>query len=273
MNPTLSIITINFNNRDGLQKTIDSVVAQSFRDFEWIVIDGGSTDGSRELLEQYAGHFSYWVSEPDKGIYNAMNKGVKVAKGDYLQFLNSGDWLCDENALARCFSHPLSADIVYGDLFFLNTDDSRERAHYPQEISLHYLFHFSLGHSASFIRRNLLLEQPYDEQYRIVSDWAFFLRQALAGRSFDYLDEVITCFDMTGISTVQEDLVEQERQDVISHEIPEAIIRDMVQMDEMKSILEKNHVKKVLEFGGKNKLYHRMITGVLSIIGFFDRHF
>ncbi len=87
----LSIITVNLNNKDGLQKTIDSVISQTFKDFEWIVIDGGSTDGSKELIEKYSDYISYWVSEPDKGIYNAMNKGIKVAKGDYLEFLNSGD--------------------------------------------------------------------------------------------------------------------------------------------------------------------------------------
>ena len=107
----LSIITINYNNLAGLQKTIESVVSQTFRDFEWIVIDGGSVDGSRELIERYANSFSYWVSEPDKGIYNAMNKGIVVAKGDYLLFLNSGDWLCDEMALERSFSHHPTKDI------------------------------------------------------------------------------------------------------------------------------------------------------------------
>ena len=76
----LSIITINYNNKAGLQKTIDSVVAQTWRDFEWIIIDGGSTDGSKELIEQYQQHFAYWCSEPDKGVYNAMNKGIDKAK-------------------------------------------------------------------------------------------------------------------------------------------------------------------------------------------------
>lgn len=268
----LSIITINFNNVAGLQKTIDSVISQSFKDYEWIVIDGGSSDGSRELIEQYADHFSFWVSEPDKGIYNAMNKGIKVAQGDYLQFLNSGDWLCDETALERCFSHSFSADIAYGDLFFVFRDGNKELVHYPQNVSLYYLFHYSLGHSASFIKRQLLMEQPYDEQYRIVSDWSFFLRQAMVGSIFEYLSEAVTCFDMTGISTVEEDLVNKERQDVIKHVIPEMVVRDMHKMDEMNSILDTNHVKKVLEFG-KNKFYHRIISGMLLFIGFFERHF
>ena len=83
----LSIITINYNNINGLQNTLKSVFCQSRHDFEWIVIDGGSTDGSKELLEKYTNRINYWVSEPDHGIYEAMNKGIKVAKGDYLQFL------------------------------------------------------------------------------------------------------------------------------------------------------------------------------------------
>ena len=97
----LSIITINYNNRDGLQKTIESVVSQSFKDFEWIVIDGGSNDGSRELIERYAESISYWVSEPDNGIYNAMNKGIRVSKGDYLLLKQQQTILFIHQGIAR----------------------------------------------------------------------------------------------------------------------------------------------------------------------------
>ncbi|MDR2910496.1 MAG: glycosyltransferase [Bacteroidales bacterium] len=93
----LSIITINLNNVAGLQKTIESVVKQTFTDYEYIVIDGGSTDGSADIIKQHANKITYWVSEPDKGIYNAMNKGIRVAKGEYCLFLNSGDWLINSN--------------------------------------------------------------------------------------------------------------------------------------------------------------------------------
>lgn len=95
-NIKLSIITVNLNNCDGLRRTIDSVVSQTFTDFEWIVIDGGSTDCSRELMEQYKDHFAFWCSEPDNGIYNAMNKGIVHANGEWLLFLNSGDWLAEK---------------------------------------------------------------------------------------------------------------------------------------------------------------------------------
>ena len=101
--PQLSIITINYNNLAGLQKTFESVFNQTFQDFEYIVIDGGSTDGSKELIEQYHDKIDYWVSEPDSGIYNAMNKGIVRANGEYLQFLNSGDSLLGENILKNVF--------------------------------------------------------------------------------------------------------------------------------------------------------------------------
>ena len=88
----LSIITVNLNNLEGLKKTYESVVCQTFTDYEWLVIDGGSTDGSREFIEEHQDKFAYWCSEPDKGIYNAMNKGIVRAKGEYLNFMNSGDY-------------------------------------------------------------------------------------------------------------------------------------------------------------------------------------
>ena len=110
----LSIITINYNNKAGLQKTIDSVICQTWKDYEWIIIDGGSTDGSKELIEQYQQYFAYWCSEPDKGVYNAMNKGITKAKGEYLNFMNSGDCFVCDSTLMDVFFKEISADIVAG---------------------------------------------------------------------------------------------------------------------------------------------------------------
>ncbi len=266
----LSIITVNLNNRDGLQKTIDSVVYQTFKDFEWIVIDGGSTDGSKELIEQYAEHFSYWVSEPDKGIYNAMNKGIKVAKGDYLQFLNSGDWLCDDKALERCFKHGFDTDVAYGDIFFCS-GDNKDLFHYPQHLSLRFLYNYSIGHPASFIKRGILQTELYDESLRIVSDWKFFLEQALKNRRFEHLDEAVSCFDMNGISSKNVDLMDREREKVIRQVIPDMLVADYRLMDEMEAQLNQDRVKKVLEYSKKKKLYRKMISGCLLIVGFIDK--
>ena len=102
--PELSIITINLNNCAGLQKTLDSVFAQTFTDYEYLVIDGGSTDGSAELIKKQENKFVYCVSEKDNGIYHAMNKGIRKATGDYLLFLNSGDYLVNDEVLSNCSS-------------------------------------------------------------------------------------------------------------------------------------------------------------------------
>ena len=115
---TLSIITINFNNVAGLKRTVDSVLHQTADDFEYIIIDGASTDGSREFIESCSSKLAYWVSEKDNGVYHAMNKGIGHARGDYLLFLNSGDYLNDAEVLARVFNRPLQEDIIYGDIIW-----------------------------------------------------------------------------------------------------------------------------------------------------------
>ena len=176
----LSIITVNLNNRDGLQKTIDSVISQTFKDFEWIEIDGGSTDGSKELIEQYAEHFSYWVSEPDKGIYNAMNKGIKVAKGKYLLFLNSGDGLCDEAVIDDFYSFDAAEDVIAGNII---VDDSIYNVRFSpdeQEIDYQFMCDSTVLHPSSFIKKvthskkNILIViewQPLILTYKYSINW------------------------------------------------------------------------------------------------------
>ena len=184
----LSIITVNLNNRDGLQKTIDSVVSQTFKDFEWIVIDGGSTDGSKELIEQYSEHFAYWVSEPDKGIYNAMNKGIKVAKGEYLQFLNSGDWLWENDTLNKVFSSTPNEDILYGN--WVQKDGILFSA--PHKLDAIYFFRSTLSHQAVFIKRSLFSHEMYDETLKVASDWKHLLSSiVIANHSYKALDITI----------------------------------------------------------------------------------
>lgn len=266
----LSIITINYNNHEGLKKTLDSVVAQSFKDFEWIVIDGGSTDGSRELLEEYAERFAYWVSEPDKGIYNAMNKGIGHAQGEYLQFLNSGDWLCDETALERCFSHNFDADIVYGNLYFCH-DETKKKYEYPEKLSFSFLRDYSLGHNATFIRRAVMLEDLYDENLKIVSDWKFLLIQALKNRKFEHLDEMVSCFDELGISSINAPMVAAEREQVGKELFPQLAIEDIVKMEAMDAKLNDNLVKGVLEYGNNKRLYRKLLNGCLRFIKYIDK--
>lgn len=209
----LSIITINLNNIKGLRRTIDSVICQTWRDFEWIIIDGGSTDGSKELLEHNQHFFSYWSSEPDKGIYNAMNKGISHAVGDYLIFLNSGDCLHDDEVLSKIFRNEINADVIYGDLV-IDSKDHSFIAHFPAHLTFHFLLCNSIGHPASLIRTTLLKESGYSEEFRIVSDWYKFIELFREGKLFHHIDVVIADFDSTGVSSNTEK-GDEERENVL----------------------------------------------------------
>ena len=229
----LSIITVNLNNRDGLQKTIDSVVSQTFKDFEWIVIDGGSTDGSKELIEQYADHFAYWVSEPDKGIYNAMNKGVKMAKGEYLFFLNSGDALIDNNILADVFSTNPTEDILYGDIVY-DYPDKKWVYNIQHTITARYFISGdTIPHSGgAFIKKSVISEYgPFDESLKITADWKLFLKAIVYGQaSTKHLGTTLSLFDTRGISTTNTALTKQEHRAVLSELFSPAILADYNQL-------------------------------------------
>lgn len=264
----LSIITINLNNKDGLQKTIDSVVSQTFKDFEWIVIDGGSTDGSKELLEQYADHFAYWVSEPDKGIYNAMNKGIKVAKGEYLQFLNSGDWLWEKDVLSKAFSEKADDDILYGSYeMWSEKAGDYEVENPPEKLSLSFLVHHWLGHGASFIRREVIANRLYDERLRIASDWKFFIECALNNKSFRHIQVVVVGYGKNGISVVDQEKVLKERSEVQSQMIPQLIRRDLQTLEEYES---DSKMMELRNYKAKGKSYRRIINLTLRVLRGLD---
>lgn len=200
--PQLSIITINRNDAQGLEKTLESIwKKQSFKDFEHIIIDGASTDNSINIIKKYASHLSYWVSEPDKGIYNAMNKGIIKAKGNYLLFLNSGDWL-ENDILARVFKENFTEDIVYADLYQYRNADDIQISPYPDKLTLPFIYNYSLGHPSTFIKRELFKNMLYEEKYRIISDWAFFITQILLfNRTTKHLNFAVSYFNVYGISS------------------------------------------------------------------------
>ena len=199
---TLSIITINYNNRDGLQKTIDSVLAQTWTDFEWIVIDGGSTDGSKELIEQYQERFTYWCSEPDRGVYHAMNKGIAKAQGDYLNFMNSGDSFYEAETLQKVFAEKRKADVLYGDWMEVFYNTEKQRAIEEKNLEK-ILWHQNICHQAMFIQRKLFNDNGYDESMKMLADWYWNTKMYLSGTLFQRIPLVVCRYDMYGMS--QED--------------------------------------------------------------------
>lgn len=225
----LSIITINYNNAIGLAKTIESVVNQSYKEVEYIIIDGGSTDESINIIKKYQDKISYWISEPDRGIYHAMNKGIQQATGDYCQFLNSGDWLCSEHVVKRMLTHNDQPGIIIGNMLYVykngsvvkNIGSAKESTFLP-------FYRGTLNHSSAYIKRNLFdIYGLYDESLKIVSDWKFYLQAVgLHNETVTYLDIDVSYFDMTGISNQQLALLQKERQQVLSALLPARILKD-----------------------------------------------
>lgn len=219
----LSIITINYNDAIGLKKTIDSVVHQSFSDFEYIIIDGGSTDGSVEIIKENADHINYWVSEPDRGIYNAMNKGIEVAKGEYLLFLNGGDWFCNEDSLGLLANETNNFDIIYGDNYFYYSANKIQKNNLPDLITFNYLaFLNSIPHQATLIKREFMLKNGlYDENLKIASDYKFFLVSFFKwGCSYKHVSQYISYYDLNGISSTNRTLALSEIEIILKEEFP-----------------------------------------------------
>jgi len=203
----LTIITINLNNAKGLEATIASVAAQKDVQFEYLVMDGGSTDQSVHLLHKYQKYISTFISEKDNGIYHAMNKGIKLANGKYLLFLNSGDTLNGNHIISDLIKY-LQAypekDIYYANVLFV--DEIQKKAYtyeYPRELNLAYFLHSGLCHQSTVIRKQLFDEIGfYDENYRLVSDWSFFLKAIKKSYSFQHINQLILSnYLLNGLST------------------------------------------------------------------------
>ena len=233
----LSIITVNLNNGAGLERTAQSVSEQTFSDFEFILIDGGSTDTSAEIINQFSDCITYAVSEHDGGIYHAMNKGIRQAQGRYCLFLNSGDWLANPTVLDEVFAKKPEADIVAGNIFFYDNQQQKIKWHVesPATMTAKTMFLGTIPHQATFIRRSLFERVgTYNEQLSIASDWLFFVDALLVHHcSYMHFPGTVAYFSMDGISCdpATDGLARQEQQAVLRERYP-LFLADYNQLDE-----------------------------------------
>lgn len=211
----LTIITINYNNLEGLKKTLSSVINQSFKNFEFIVIDGSSTDGSVQYLDANKSEISKMISEPDSGIYNAQNKGIKLSEGDYLLFLNSGDYLHDNNVIEKIIPFLVNYDIVYGDMIIEWAKGHQTIGRSPDVITKLHMYNGTLWHPVSFIKRDLFYKYGmYDESLKLVADYDFFFKAIVAKNVSTYhVPEIICVYNTEGASSNQsnKELEKRER--------------------------------------------------------------
>lgn len=294
----LSIITINYNNAEGLRKTLASVASQTYADIEHIIVDGGSTDGSVAIIEAYASdvarkasgcvpaggegcyaavegqdstpangaqplatqdatspkatqpHKVTWISEKDKGIYNAMNKGIRMATGEYIEILNSGDILFDANVTQRMIERldqinlkrEENVGILYGNMIKVNAQGKVVGKSGYTEYSLRQFYSSTLNHDCAYTRRDLFEKYGlYDEQLKIVSDWKWYLQAIGLGKvKPEYVDIDVTIFDDGGISETNLTLRNAERRKVLEEVMPPAVLWDYdthaFEMEQMKRL-------------------------------------
>ena len=261
----LSIITITYNNVEGLNRTIQSVQSQTFRDFEHIIVDGGSTDGSVEIIRQYADNEAIrqenskadnlassphhlitsspitWISEKDRGVYDAQNKGIRLAHGEYCYFLNAGDTFCADDVLERMFSpsqnslpfregQGVGADILYGNEIIVDGNGQRVGiARGVENPSFVDLYNSCMKHQASFIRCSLFEQYGmYDADMRICSDFDWFFRVIAFHDevTLQYKDVDIAYFENTGLSYHNPELCAKERQQILDRYMSKRMQRD-----------------------------------------------
>ncbi len=222
-----TIITINFNNSAELRQTIESVLGQTMKDFEYIVIDGGSTDGSVEVIKDYADHIDYWVSEPDKGVYNAMNKGLGKAHGEYVNFMNSGDTFHSPDVLEEVDSKIGDADILFGNVCNRATGIRYGGIKAGSEVTFLTLKKEILCHQATFYRRTIFERHPYDESLKLIADWKVNVQAIVFDNcKVKVVDTIVANYDLTGMSSTQSQLHAEERKRVMAELFPERILKD-----------------------------------------------
>lgn len=248
----ISIITINYNNSIGLEKTIKSVISQDFKDYEYIIIDGGSNDRSVDVIEKYADKIDFWISEPDKGIYNAMNKGVSHAHGEYINFLNSEDLYYDNNTLSNICKF-LDADIIVGKCYIPEIETVF--GYNPAQITMLNLFTDTFNHQATFIKTMLLKKNKYNESYKIVSDWIFLVEQLIFNNcTYQSIDDIIVRYDGNGVSS-NTALRLKERETFLKSCLPNRIYSDYELFVDIKKSPVLNYIHELSKTNYKFQLY------------------
>lgn len=244
----ISIITINYNNKFGLQNTIKSVINQTFNHLEYIVIDGGSDDGSIDIVKNYDSKITYWISEKDRGIYDAMNKGIKVATGEYLLFLNSGDILSNNSVVSEFAALNTKESIVYGNQYL----EGHFLKKYPKVLTLAFFLNDTLPHQSTFIKKTAFqIVGLYSNKHEIANDYLFFLEAIFKyNLSYRYCDITISNFDMTGLSNQKvEDVLKEFK--LIQNEVFKNSIFEISHLIKAKNELEQIKESKFYRF-----LYH-----------------
>ena len=219
--PLITVVTVCYNAVNELEKTMLSVLNQTYDNIEYIVIDGGSKDGTVDIIKKYADRLAYWVSEPDKGIYDAMNKGIKAATGEWINFMNAGDLFVDNNIISKLLNATSDSGdirIIRGNIFRIYPKFKVKSVGVTQQIpSLIDMFDNTFHHQACLIQTSLFKDYGlYSLDYKLISDWKFFFDcTVLHHVKSTYVDITVAEFQMNGASTNHSYLYRDERRNYL----------------------------------------------------------
>ncbi len=203
-NQTLvSIITVVYNGAKTLEQTIQSVIKQSYKNIEYIIIDGGSTDGTLDIIKKYEDQITLWVSEPDKGLYDAMNKGIRMASGELIGMINSDDWyeLKAVEVVVKSYSNNLDKRIFHGNTYYLQGNLKSLRKFNPSNFKFLY-YGMTYSHPSTFIHKEIYCSRLYDINFRTIADTHFFLHNFRHKPNvFHHIDAPVANFRVGGISS------------------------------------------------------------------------
>lgn len=187
-----SIITVCYNAESCIEETIKSIIDQNYKNYEYIVVDGASEDNTVNIIKQYSSYITKWVSEPDNGIYDAMNKGISMASGEWINFMNAGDVFADNNVLRSISSQMMDADIVYGDTMLIYSIGKIIQKPYPlEEITNKMVF----GHQATFVKGTYHKKNIFDTSFKSAADFKFLRDSYINGARFQYIPVTVVNYE------------------------------------------------------------------------------
>lgn len=261
-----SIITINFNNRDGLQFTIDSIRSQRYKNFQFIIIDGGSSDGSLSIIENNSDIIDYSVSEKDSGVYNAMNKGIDVATGEYTIFMNSGDRFNNSEVLYT-FSD-ISCDIAAGNTNCVTRNNGNvhlvKTMNVPNEMTARNIIGVGINHQSVFTKTCILKKHKFDENLRMVSDYKFFLNAFIMENcTYETRKCIVADYDYSGMTSQEqnEELMNIEREIVLKQLFPLRIIKDYKDY-----CFGSTRLEQIIYSEPKNSAFYKTLTSIAELL-------
>jgi len=267
MNNSLSIITINYNNALGLEKTIRSVITELENNIEYIIIDGGSIDNSLKIIEANKANLNYWVSEPDGGIYDAMNKGVSIAKNEWILFMNSGDLLVS-GAIKKVFEEDLDAfDLVYGQNYSASAGSVGKLVVKNWKWTLLSFMNGCIPHQSTLTRRSILTQIPFRNEYKLASCRIFYIETIIDKKiQYKYLPIPISIYDVDGLSTTKKPLLLQELDDYLLIKYGPELFKDLKELQRLKLLIEGRSTFELLTYSSGKPRLKKLIDGFSNLI-------